>query len=109
MNTLEKLLKLQRKQEIVEIDGVKIVVKELMAGEANEYESSLYKFINNKPVVQTKDAEVKLIIYSCYDEEDNKLFKIEDIAQVRNLPSSVVDRLYTVAKRLNEPDKTVKN
>ena len=105
MNTREKLLGLKLKQEVVQIEGITVVVKEMLAGEASVYENSLYMMVNNKPIVQTKDAEIKLIIYSCYDSEDNKLFKIEDIEQARQLPATVVDKLYTVAKRINSVNK----
>ena len=107
MTTKEKLLGLQLKQETVQIEGITVIVKEMLAGDGSAYDNSLYKIVGNKPIIQTKDAEIKLVIYSCFDEEGKKLFEIEDIEQAKMMPNHVVEYLYSVAKKLNNSSKAV--
>ena len=42
---------------------------------------------------------------TCYDENDEKMFDMKDIEQVKDqLPSSVVDKLFDVANGMNSPN-----
>lgn len=111
MDLKEKLLGLKLKEKEVDIKGLKVIVKELTAGQKSEYEGSLFKIVNGKPVYNTKNAKEKLIAYSCYDKDGNILFKIEDIAQIKQLPSSVSELLFDVATEINNADieEEVKN
>lgn len=106
-----KLFGLKLKEQKVIIEDEIIIVKELTAGESSKYEHSLYTMQGNKPVMKTENAEIKLVIMSCYDEEGNKLFDIKELEQVKQMPSWVIDKLYSTAKKLSSPskDESIKN
>ena len=99
------LFELKLKEEVVSISKEKITVKELTAGQASQYQHSLYKMVGNKPVVKVDGAEIKLVMLTCYDEEGNKYFESNDLELVKNLPSWVVEKLYNVANKINNPTK----
>jgi hypothetical protein len=99
----EKLFGLKRKETIVELsDDVKVVVKELMAGEMAEYTASLYKFVNGKAVPQLKDQQAKLVALSCYEDNGEHMFSKTDTEMINTLPYSVIEKLYNAAEKLNE-------
>ena len=104
MNTKEKLLGLRLKQKEVDIQGINVIVKELTAGEKSDYDGSLFKIVNGKPQYQIKNAKEKLVAYSCYDENDNKLFGLNDLEQVKRLPSNVLEILFDAATEINSVD-----
>jgi len=105
------LFELKLKEESIEIEGNKIIVKELTAGEASKYQHSLYTFVSGKPVVKVEAAELKLIILTCHDEEGNKYFEMSDLENIKKMPSRISEQLYNIAKKLNDPPKeeVVKN
>ena len=100
-----KLFGLKLKEQLVIIEDENIIVRELDAGQSNEYEHSLYTMVNGKPVMKTENAEIKLIIMSCYDEDGNKLFDMKELEQIKKMPAWVIDKLYGVAKKINAPSK----
>jgi hypothetical protein len=100
-----KLFNLKLKEQLVIIEDEHIIVRELDAGQSNEYEHSLYTMVGGKPVMKTENAEIKLIIISCYDEEGNKLFDMKELEQIKKMPAWIIDKLYGVAKKLNTPNK----
>lgn len=99
-----ELLGLKRKQEVVEVQGVKVIVKELTAGEANAYQMSNMKIVNGKPIPKPEDIQAKLVLLSCYEEDGSRMFNEADLELVKGLPSTVIDTLYAVAERLNSGD-----
>ena len=102
MNTREKLLGLSRKSQTVNIEGVTVIVKEMTAGEGADYENSLYKIVNGKPIVNTTNAKAKLIALTCFDEQGEKLFDMKDLEQVKLLPNSVSAKLFDIATEINK-------
>ena len=106
-----KLFGIKLKEQKVIIEDQIIIVKELTAGESSRYQHSLYEMRKNAPVMKTENAEIKLVIMSCYDEEGNKLFDIKELEQIKQMPSWVIEKLYNMAKKLSSPDKdeTAKN
>lgn len=101
----EKLFSIKLKEQKVFIEDEVIIVRELTAGQASEYQNSLYTIVNGQPIMKTEDAEFKLIILSCYDEEGNRLFDIKELAQIKQMPSWITDKLYKIAKKLSSPSK----
>ena len=100
-----ELMGLKRKQEVVQVaEGVEVVVKELTAGEANKYQMSNIKMVNGKPVANPENAQAKLVLMSCYESDGTRMFSDADLEQVKGLPSTVIDKLYAVAERLNNGD-----
>ena len=98
----DELLGLTRKSVVVETEVGKIVVKELTAGEAGKYDNSLYSYKNGKYTINRENAKEKLVIASCYDEKGEKLFELKDIELVKQLPTSLVDQLFSVASELRD-------
>lgn len=101
----DKLLGVKLKEVEIEIEGEKAIVKELLAGEAAEYSNSLYKMVNGQVVLNTKDAQVKLMILTLYDLEGNRVFDLKDMASVKEMPSRIVDQVYKVSSVLNGIEK----
>lgn len=101
----DKLFNIKLKEQKVFIEDEVIIVRELTAGEASKYQNSLYKIVNNQPVFKTEDAEVKLIILTCYDEDGNKLFDMKELEQIKQMPAWITDKLYSIAKKLSTPSK----
>lgn len=105
----EKLLALKLKEELITVNGIKIIVKEMNAGEAAKYENSLYKVAGNKLVYNTEEARLKLFILTAHDENREKMFEIKDIELVKSIPAHVIDAVFTVASKLNGLNKNSKN
>lgn len=101
----QDLMKLAIKEQIVMIGDEKIIVKELTAGQASAYQHSLYKIVKGKPEVKAEGAEIKLVILCSYNEDGSKYFDMADMELVKNLPGWVVEKLYNVANKLNNPSK----
>lgn len=98
----QALLGLKRKQKVVTVaEGVDVIVKELMAGEASAYQESMVKIVNGKPQKTIKDAQTKLVALSCYEEDGSLMFGMKSIEQVKQLPLTVVDKLYLAAEEVN--------
>lgn len=106
-----KLFGIKLKEQQVIIEDQVIIVKELTAGESSKYQHSLYVMVGGAPVMKTENAEIKLIIMSCYDEEGNKLFDVKELEQIKQMPSWIIDKLYGIAKKISIPnqEETVKN
>ena len=107
----EKLFEALFAQEEIEINGEKFIVKEMNAKDAGEYESSLYKQVGNSIQYVTKNAKEKLVIRTLFEVNGDRVFGLNDIEQVGQLPASVVDRAFQVATNLNglEKEGTEKN
>lgn len=100
-----KLFSIKLKEQQVIIEDQVIIVRELTSGEASKYQHSLYVIANGSPIMKTENAEIKLVIMTCYDEEGNKLFDMKELEQIKQMPSWVIDKLYGIAKKLSDPSK----
>lgn len=98
-----KLFELKLKEQLVIIEDEHIMVRELTAGQASQYQNSLYKIVGNKPIVKTEDAEIKLVILTCYNEDGTKYFEANDFELLKDSPQWIVEKLYKVANKLNNP------
>lgn len=101
----DKLLKSTLKEEKIELNGEVAIVREMTAGKASVYENSLYTVVGKDVKLDTKDAKAKLLCLTLYDEEGTEVFKIKDIEQVKQLPASIVDKVYQIAISINGLDK----
>ncbi len=85
--------------------GKTILVRQLdgASGEALERshfekdESGVFRY-------QTAGQVVRWALACCCDAQGNRLFAPSDQAAVSDLPFSLLDRIFTEAKKLNEPD-----
>ncbi len=85
--------------------GKSIFVRQLdgLAGEALE-RSHFEKDPNGVLRFQPSGQVVRWAVACCCDAQGNRLFVPGDEAQVRDLPFSLLDRLFAEARKLNEPD-----
>ena len=109
MDLKEKLAGLNRKQKTINYEGTTLIIKEMLSGDHEDYETSLYKIKGNQMEYDTKNAKSKMFIYCVHDEQGNKVYELNDLGLVRQLPSSLVDLVFDVATELNGiTDETVK-
>lgn len=99
------LLKGAFAEEHVEIDinGEKMgfVVREMNAGDATKYKTSLFKVVDGKPVMSMDGYQTKLIANCLFDKDGEKIFGDNDLELIKTLPSSVADKIFEVASRIN--------
>ena len=106
----ELLLGVKFKSKKIKINGENYEVREMNASNASEYESSLFKIVNNKPVYNTKDAKNKLVLLTLF-KNNEQVFAKNDIGLVGQLPASIVNKIFEVATNINQldPEETEKN
>ena len=104
----DNLINIKFTEEEVEINGEKYIVKEMNAGEASDYESSLFSMVNGKPVYNTKNAKAKLVLATLH-QDGEKVFEDKDISLIEKMPSSVLNKLFGVASNLNNLGAEEKN
>jgi len=104
----DNLINIKLAQEEVDIKGEKYIVKEMTAGEASNYESDLFSMVNGKPVYNTKNAKAKLVLSVLY-QDDVKVFEPKDLSLLEKMPSSILNKLFDVASKLNNLGQSEKN
>lgn len=114
MNMRDRLSKAKFAEEevTIEIDGeqIGVMVREMTAGECGKYQSSLYKLVNNTPIVNMENAQAKLIAACLFDKDGNKVYEDKDIELINRLPANVVTLLFEVAGRVNNLERNrIKN
>lgn len=109
--TREQILKNNElKYEVVEAFGGEVRVS-VMSGRAKDmFEAS----VNEGGKINTKNIRAKLAAATMVDENGKLLFNEQDIEALGNLSSSDLDKVVTVAQRLNtltddDVDKLAKN
>ena len=101
------LLDLKGRIVKVKIDKKDFYVKEMTAGQAEEYEASLYIIKGKNIEYNTKDAKSKLILITVCDEHGGLLFKKADLSLIKALPAHVVNKLFDKATEINSLDVDV--
>jgi len=97
----ELLLNLKFKSKTIKINGEEWEVRELSAGDSSEYQSSLYKIVNGKPIPNLKDATLKLVLLTLF-KNNEKVFGKNDLQLIKDrMPASIVNEIATVATELN--------
>jgi len=106
----ELLLSVKFKSETIKLNGENYEVREMTAKNAAEYESSLFKIVNNKPVYNTKDAKNKLVLSTLF-KNNEQVFGKNDIGLVGQLPASMVNKIFEAATKINQldPEENEKN
>lgn len=83
----------------VEIDGAKYILRELTGTERDRYETSLVKFVGDKPVINRDNVKAKLVHIALCKKDGTPAFdKVEDVGA---LPARVLNTLYDEAERLS--------
>jgi hypothetical protein len=80
-----------------------IIVKGLTGAEREEYEQSCLKpgEAGQPSEVIYKDMKIKLVIRSCYDHEDKRIFMDSDASWLGEKSAMSLQRLYNVAAKLS--------
>lgn len=78
--------------------GGSVFVRSMTAAERDAYESSL---LDKKGNVNYKDARASLVVVSCCDESGKALFSKTDIKLLSAKNAAAVDRLFSVAQKIN--------
>jgi hypothetical protein len=97
----DKLLESSFDQRDFEINGITVVIKEMNAGDAVKYESSLYKLVNNQPIMTLENSKAKLIMLCVYDKDNNRVFDEKDIANINKMSAKTVNQLFQICSDLN--------
>ena len=92
-------------RERVEIPewGGELYVRVMTGTERDCYEAELIEMERKKvPLVQQlKDARAKLVVLTTVDEDGRRIFDDEDVEKVGQKSFKVLDRICSVAQRLN--------
>lgn len=107
----EKLMGLSFGSKKIKLGDDEYLIKEMNAELAGKYESSLYKFVDGKPVYNATDAKTKLVLYTLHNLDGSRTFENSDLGLVRQLPAHIVDEIFNVASNINklDADTTEKN
>ena len=109
----EDIFKIRPVNEIVKVKdvpdypGFVFGVKVMNAGDQQDYENSIYSFEEKpdgglKAVPLTKDAKIKLVIYTvCDPESGDLLFSNDDLPELRNMSSRAIRKLFDEAQKIN--------
>ena len=117
--TREMLLTpVQRPQEIVSLpelgDGVQVIVTGMTAKERSEFDQ---QFVSRKGDTMHKrvaEGRERIVVACCRDEEGNRLFTSDDVAQLGKQSGLIIERIVDVAQRIsgigkNDLEEAAKN
>lgn len=106
----------QKFEDVVvpEWNGETVRIKCMTGLERDEYESLLYDFSDAGVKMKRDNYRAKLLVFTIVDEGMNRLFGVKDIDDLSKKSAKAIDRLFTVAQKLNgltkdEIDKIEKN
>lgn len=106
-------LKLPRQRYTV-ADVGNVWIHGLTAGEKDQYEDQVFKVKAGSREVRISNARSMLIIRTVHDQHGKRIFNDADLGRVCNMPASVVDPMYELARKLSgmptgEIEEMVKN
>jgi hypothetical protein len=82
-------------------DGAVAIIRGMTGTERDAYEASLIKQQGRRSTVDMLDLRAKLVARCLVDEQDQRVFSDEEIGELGKMRADVLDRLYTVARRLS--------
>jgi hypothetical protein len=86
--------------EVPEWDG-SVIVRTLTGTERDAFETQLVKVVDGKRVPDLDNLRAKLLAATLVDEAGNSLFEPGDFAALGGKRAAALDRIFTVAQRLN--------
>jgi hypothetical protein len=105
MSTKEALLALRGRLNIeaVTVSGLDapVHVRGLTGRERDGFESACFSQRGKNRVLDTENIRAKLLVRSLCDADGKRLFDDGDAMMLGDMPSSVLDQLFTVAQRLS--------
>lgn len=86
--------------------GVTVIVREMTAQENREYQTSNVRFDKGgfAKGFNKEDVELRLLLRTCMDDHNVRLFTEDDFPLLRRQPASVIARLTRIAKELSGLD-----
>lgn len=81
--------------------GGSVRVRSLTGAERDAFEATLVREIDGKRVPDMVNLRAKLLAATVVDEEDRQIFSTEDLVALGRKNALVIDRVFTVAQRLN--------
>jgi len=76
-------------------------VKCMTGAERDEYEGLLYDFSENGVKMKRENYRAKLLVYTIVNEDMTRMFTVKEIEELSKKSAKAIDRLFTVAQRLN--------
>ena len=108
LNREQILAQKELRTETVQVPewGGEVIVRELMASEADLFESQLALLREtsqngNSKTANTAAFRAKIVSLACVDESGSRLFKDSDVEELGKLSRAALDRVSTVAMRLS--------
>jgi len=113
MNSREKLLSIKRKEKVIKIEGEKYKIIEMNGIDREDFERSLYKMNKGDMIYNTVNSKVRLIAYSLFSIDGERLFDpVKDLVLMnKGLSSSILSYIFDEATRMNKlnPEVEEKN
>lgn len=86
--------------EIPELGGV-VLVRGMSGEERDAYETAMFTRKGNRQQMDTSNFRAKLVASCCVDDAGDRLFTLEEAAQLGRVRADVLHRLWSVAQRLS--------
>jgi len=81
--------------------GGSVRIKMMTGSERDAYEASLYELKGQEVKMNRDDVRAKLLVKCLVDENNERLFTDAEIKMLGKKSAKVLDKLFTVAQRLN--------
>jgi hypothetical protein len=105
MLTREQILSFKGKlrTEVVDVPewGGEVIVSEISGAARDAFEASLVKGKGKQRQQDLANIRAKLVVRCVVDGDGNRVFSDADAADVGELPAAGLDRVFSVAQRLN--------
>ena len=81
--------------------GCDVYIRTLSGTERDDFDAASLSTRGKKREINLRNLRARLVVLSACDEAGTPLFVPDDVSRVGSLSSKVLDRLFTVAQRLN--------
>jgi hypothetical protein len=81
--------------------GGTVYLRVMRGSERDAFEAETYKLNGKSLELNRVNARARLLVKTLCDEQGNRLFTDADATQLGEQPADVLDRVYTVALRVN--------
>ena len=88
--------------------GGTVRIQGMKAADRDSFESSIYKTVDGKPVLQHENFRAKLLARCLVDENGERLFSEKEIEELGSKSAKVVQFLFDEAQKLNGTSKEEK-
>ena len=96
-------------REVVDVpewgDGAQVVITSMGADERDAWEASMIETRGNSQRMNYRQARAKLVSRCMVDESGKRLYSDSEIDALGKRNGAVIDRLFSVAKRINALEK----